>query len=218
MLTYVWHGQDDRRVSQTKDFICYQELLGKPTAKRLLLHPRLKGRTDPHPLQQWAISAPSILNIWTARSASNKAAFVPEPCSEKTNPWAPRSLQGKEQVSCSKAAQQGSNSGQHSQAAASGKPNLVRNPTQEPQTFTAAAKMSADRWGVQLKRFQLQDVCCGCGFPRASTLIQRLSVVLLSQMYKKKKKKDANHGFRFYVTMISSHQIFGRAVTSLLIK
>lgn len=56
-----------------------------------------------------------------------------------------------------KAAQQGSetDSGQHLQAAATIKHYLVRNQTQEPQSFIAAAKMSADGWGVKLKRFQL---------------------------------------------------------------
>lgn len=61
----------------------------------------------PPPPKRWAIGAASILNIWSARSASNNAAFVPEPCSQKTYPWALRSLQGRQQVSCSKAAQQG---------------------------------------------------------------------------------------------------------------
>lgn len=46
-----------------------------------------------------------------------------------------------------KAAQQGSetHSGQHLQAAATVKHYLAWNQTQEPQSFIAAAKMSADR-------------------------------------------------------------------------
>lgn len=59
-----------------------------------------------------------------------------------------------------KAAQQGSeiNSGQHFQAAATAKHYLARNQTGEPQSFRAAAKMSADRFGVELNGKMLTAV------------------------------------------------------------
>lgn len=119
-------------ISQPKRFIRFQELLHEPTAKQLFLHQRVKAGLTPTPLQPWAISAPSVLNIWSARSTSNKAAFVPEPRSGENSPLSSEQPARKAAAGLlqqgSAARQQGSraNSGQRSQAAATEKHYLLR--------------------------------------------------------------------------------------------
>lgn len=68
--------------------------------------------------------------------------------------------------------------------------------------------MSADRWAVKLKCFQMQDVYCCCRCLKYQLLTAKTFCCLALAVIKKRGKKRAEHSFRFYVTAISFQQIF----------